>query len=121
VTDGRFEVAMTWVRVTDIDNPWFESEIEQVFFDADNYPTATLDITSGTWMAGQSEMSVTGELTIAGQTQTITIPMLVQTDNNSVSIQSQFAIDRYDRWLDAWAGLVNRFINFEFDITLTIQ
>jgi polyisoprenoid-binding protein YceI len=64
------------------------------FFDVPNHPVSTFVVTSvepdG---AGQK---VTGNLTLRGVTRSITFPATVRVDENAVTVQAQFAINRKD-------------------------
>lgn len=72
------------------------------FFDAENHPTGTFEITNVTEGVANTEdlvmkdatHTITGNLTLKGVTKSITFPAKVSMDGNSVTADANFNIDR---------------------------
>jgi len=88
-TKGEFIIDMTTITETK-DNQRFLKHIKSKdFFDIDNYPISTLIITSIT-----EDYTVTGDLTILDQTNEISFPARVSTNNGKLQVNADFEIDR---------------------------
>lgn len=88
-TKGEFIIDMTTITETK-DNQRFLNHIKSGdFFDVDNYPISTLIIKSIT-----EDYTVTADLTIMDQTNEISFPARVSTNNGKLHISADFEIDR---------------------------
>jgi polyisoprenoid-binding protein YceI len=67
------------------------------FFNVNIYPEANLEITNITKLESSASYKATGNMTIKGITQEITIPLNLEAEDNKVIVNSNFAIDR-TRW-----------------------
>lgn len=108
------------------------------FFYTEQYPTAQFDIVSIKEFSGsaaegdvQPTHEVTGNLTMRGETKSITFPAVIHVSENEVHVgTSEFAIDR-TLWgvnfksKKVFAGLaddfINDMINLKFDVTFTAE
>lgn len=81
------------------------------FFDVENNPTATFESTSITRTEGEggSNFEITGNLTMRGQTQSITFPATVDMSGDLIRATSQFTIDR-QRWGVSYKGAPDNLI-----------
>lgn len=99
------------------------------FFNVERFPTASFEITSVTALdvteVGAPNASVTGDLTIKGETHEITFPAVLTDADNTLSAKATFSIDR-TRWGVQYAsdkffkGLGDKIIDDEIDYTLEI-
>ena len=88
-TKGEFIIDMTTITETK-DNQRFLNHIKsEAFFDIDKYPISTLIIKSIT-----EDYTVTADLTIMDQTNEISFPARVSTNNGKLHISADFEIDR---------------------------
>jgi len=88
-TKGEFIIDMTTITETK-DNQRFLNHIKSGdFFDIDKYPISTLIIKSIT-----EDYIVTGDLTILDQTNEISFPARVSTNNGKLQVNADFEIDR---------------------------
>ena len=93
------------------------------FFKVEQFPTATFESTSivpapAGSPAGATHM-VTGNLTMAGKTNTVTFPATINVNGNTVMSKAAFKINRQD-WGITYPGapddLINNDIQIEFDV-----
>lgn len=98
------------------------------FFDAENFPTGTFEITSATSVSGQEDVShnVSGNLTLKGITKSVTIPVKVNIGNHQfAAVTPQFTIDRTQWDVKFNSGVLgtakDKIINDEVGLKLTIR
>jgi polyisoprenoid-binding protein YceI len=106
---------MQSILVLDIDNENFQNEIINSFFEAKQYPTSRFVIKSTEIRDNQT--IVIGDLTIKDITQTISFPATITIDGDTVRATAQFAIDKTLRKLNHRDGIVNKFLEFDLNIT----
>lgn len=101
------------------------------FFEVEKYPTAKLDITSVRPFDSTKDKSVladatniiSGNLTIKEKTVNISFPAKVSVNENEVTVQSKFSINRQDWGLtygtdgDPKDWMISQEVDLEFDIT----
>ncbi len=108
------------------------------FFYTEEYPTAEFDIVSLKEYSGSAPESgvtptheVTGNLTMRGETKSITFPAAISVNDNEVSVQTnEFAIDR-TLWgvnfkskkvfAELKDDFINDMINLKFDVIFTAE
>jgi len=93
------------------------------FFDVQKYPTATFDSTSIAATPGGpngATHAITGNLTLHGQTKSITFPATISTDGGKITAKSEFSIARKDFGL-VYPGMPNDLIKDDVSIRLTID
>lgn len=98
---GTVSMDMTSIVDLDIDDPKKNADLvghlkSPDFFDVDNHPTATLDLTSITPAEGNT-YTVSGNLTIKGITHQITFPAEIVMGADGISAQARFSFDR-SKW-----------------------
>lgn len=107
----------------DMDSTWSDSDRltghlkNADFFDAPTYPTSTFvttDIKKGT-----TGYDVTGNLTLHGETKSITFPADIQVSDDQVKVAAEFFIKRYDFGIQ-YPGKANDLIRDEVVIRLDI-
>lgn len=135
IVGGSFTVDMTTIAERDSDGS-LNAEAMVVnhlktddFFSVETYPTATFDITSVTALevteVGAPNASVTGDLTIKGNTHEITFPATINEVDDMLVADAEFSIDRTtwdirygsDKF---FAGLGDKIIADEIEYTLHI-
>jgi polyisoprenoid-binding protein YceI len=78
------------------------------FFDVKKYPTAKFVSKSiEAEKSGDATHKITGDLTLHGQTKTLTIPAKVITTPEGLTINSEFTINRHDFGISFGKGKVN--------------
>lgn len=103
IESGSFVIDMTSISVTDLegkDREDLEAHLkgtvegkEGDFFNTEEYPEATFEITDVTEENGQTMLS--GNLTIKGETKNISFPVQLNQNDDQVEITSdEFSIDR---------------------------
>ena len=117
IVNGSFDIDMTSIKLLDIDNAKLEWEIRDDFFEAVTHPTTKFVITKSENQG--NVLTVYGDLTIKGVTQSINFPANLIVDGNSAKFVASFAIDRLLRGLTMWEGKVNNYLEFEFDLSLS--
>jgi polyisoprenoid-binding protein YceI len=134
ITGGKFEIDVTSLQVTDKDTAGaykLAGHLKSAdFFETDKYPTATFEITSvtaGADTTGGKELvmtdathTVSGNLTMKGQTKGITFPAKVSVTDASVTADANFNIDR-TQWGLVYGndkGLGDKFIRPTVNIVL---
>ena len=69
------------------------------FFEVEKFPTATFvttEIKAGGDKAGKSTDELVGNLTLHGVTKSITVPAVIKVDGGSVSLTSEFSLNKDD-------------------------
>lgn len=96
------------------------------FFDAPQFPTATFESTSiatgGTGQVGgqPATHTITGNLTMRGQTRAITFPAIVAVEPTGVRARSEFTIDRRDFGI-VYTGMADDLIENEVVIRFDVR
>lgn len=92
------------------------------FFDVEKYPTAqfiTTEIKDGVEAGQTGTHTVSGNLTMVGQTKLVKFPATIKVDGGKVTAQAKFKIDRTD-WGIVYKGkmddLIKNDVGMEFDI-----
>ncbi|HHS94984.1 MAG TPA: YceI family protein [Phaeodactylibacter sp.] len=110
ITGGMFEIDMTSLEVTDLQKGFGKEKLEahlkgtvegkeDDFFNIKEFPTATFVITSVTPITGNEEAThnITGNLTLKGQTKSITFPASVVIAGDKISaVAPAFKINRLE-------------------------
>jgi len=91
LTGGSFTIDMTSIVVTDIEGKGAKKLAGHLknddFFGVDVYPTATLVITDVNKAGLRSELTVTGDLTIKGETHPVSFPVEVSGESANAKIK----------------------------------
>jgi len=133
---GSFTIDMTSIVVTDLEGDQkasLESHLmgtvegkEGDFFNVNKYPEAKFEITSVDQME-DGKTTLSGNLTMKGKTQNISIPVNVNTTDEMVSIESEtFTIDR-TQWdinygsKSVFDNLGDKFINDDMELTIMVK
>lgn len=114
ITSGSFNLDMTSITLDDIDNAKLLGDIKNAIFSVSTYPTSQFVIT--TVSSSATGYTVQGNLTIAGQTHPIAFPATLTTRDDETRLQAAFAIDRLVRWLNAFQGVANDYIEYTVDL-----
>lgn len=88
-TKGEFIIDMTTITETKNNQRFLNHIKSKDFFDVDKYPISTLIIKSIT-----EAYTITADLTIMDQTNEISFPARVSTNNGKLHISADFEIDR---------------------------
>ena len=99
------------------------------FFSVETYPTATFSIAKAEPVTGQEGIThrITGNLTLKGQTRSVTIPAKVSVENNVLTASSpQFVIDRTEWGVQYGSGSIagiaqDNIIKDEVGLQLNVQ
>ena len=103
VSGGEFTIDMQSILVLDLKENEGKSKLEghlksDDFFSTDKFPTSVLKITKVNDIPnarrGQANVNITGDLTIRGITHSVTFPATVNYNNNKLSAEANFTIDR---------------------------
>lgn len=106
ITGGSFDIDIASMQVVDLsgeDKGKLEGHLKSPdFFEADAYPTAKFEITSVSPFNAETSSSklagathtISGNLTLRGQTNNVSFPAIVKIEGNSVSAEADFNIDR---------------------------
>jgi polyisoprenoid-binding protein YceI len=107
-------VSLKILDITDLD---FEAKLRDEFFEAKKYATSTFSIIRvDTTISGTM---VYGDLMIKGINQAINFPATVVSGPTGIQFKATFSIDRTLWNLTMREGMVNKFIEFNFDLFLT--
>lgn len=134
ITGGKFEIDMNSMKITDKDTQGAYKLSGHLmsgdFFETEKYPTATFEITgvkAGLDSAASKDLvmkdathTVSGNLTMKGQTKGITFPAKVSVNDNMVTADANFNIDR-TQWGLVYGndkGLGDKFIRPTVNIML---
>lgn len=100
------------------------------FFDADNHPQGTFEITSVSPVSSTENLEykdanhlITGNLTLKGITKSITFPAKVQQEGNKLVADAEFNIIRTD-WninFNSDASIKDKFINKEVNLKVHLE
>jgi len=130
VVAGSFTVDMNTISNTDLTDAETNSKLvghlkSAEFFNVDSFKTATFVISNAavaTDSMGNTH-SISGDLTIKGQTRNITFPAKVSINNGMLNMMAAFAINRTDWGIkygsgSFFEGLGDNVINDNIDFTL---
>lgn len=147
VTDGDVTSGNITIDLNSIVNEDLEGDMNarlvghlksEDFFYTEEYPTAEFDIVSLKEYSGSAPEAgvsptheVTGNLTMRGETKSITFPAAISVSDNEVSVQTnEFAIDR-TLWgvnfkskkvfAELKDDFINDMINMKFDVIFTAE
>lgn len=106
ITSGTINIDMTSTSVLDLtgdDKIKLEGHLKSAdFFMVDSFPTATFEITGSSAfdnttatskLAGATHI-IDGNLTLRGQTKSVSFPAIVKVEGNTLTAQADFNIDR---------------------------
>lgn len=113
IVSGDFVIDMASLKNTDIPEAEKKAKLEghlkgEDFFDVAKYPTASFSITSAADAdLDDANTKITGNLTMKGETKSITFPALVvaKADGSLTAISSKFTINRNDWGVKYGSGL----------------
>lgn len=124
IVSGKFVVDMTSIDETNSSSEKMEAKLvghlkSADFFLVDSFPTAVFVVT------GFSGDQVTGNLTLKGITKEISIPVSMVEENDKITVNSTFAIDRSQwnvqyRSRSFFEGLGDKMINDDIEFTLNL-
>jgi polyisoprenoid-binding protein YceI len=129
LTSGEFEVDMTTLKVSDLQDEGMNKKLtghlrSDDFFAVDKHPTAKLVIKKvAPGKGGQQQIS--GDLTIKGKTAPVSFPADVTVGKDEVTAKSQINIDRtkYDVRYNSgkfFPNLGDKIINDEFTVNVEL-
>ncbi|MCB0819705.1 MAG: YceI family protein [Bacteroidetes bacterium] len=103
VSAGKFVLDMSTITVLDLEDPEYNAKLtghlkSPDFFAVETSPESVFEIVSVEAIpgaaAGQPNYNVKGNLTIKGISKAITFPATINVEENAVSAQAEFAVDR---------------------------
>lgn len=140
ITKGMFMIDMTSLAVTDLQAGSGKEQLEahlkgtveekrDDFFNVNEFPSATFEVTSAAPAAagGDATHNITGNLTLKGQTKSITFPASVQIAGNTLSAVSlPFKINRTEWGIKFMSktfidDLKDNFIEDEVSLTINLM
>ncbi|WP_116127576.1 YceI family protein [Lewinella sp. IMCC34183] len=108
---GTFVLDITRLENSDLDGEGkgkLEGHLKSAdFFDVEQHPTASFEITKVTPVTGESDYNheVTGNLTLKGTSRSITIPAMITMDGNQLTANTpDFVIDRTEWGMQYGSG-----------------
>jgi len=129
LTGGEFEVDMTSLKVSDLQDEGMNKKLtghlrSDDFFAVDKHPTAKLLITKVA-PGKDGKQQITGDLTIKGKKEAVTFPADVKVSKNEVTAKSVITIDRtkYDVRYNSgkfFPNLGDKIINDEFLVNVDL-
>lgn len=124
VTGGNFVVDLNTINDLDLEGEWkdkLESHLKSDdFFDVENHPEATFEITGVTDGAEANIAVISGNLTIRGVTKNITFDAHVEeATETGVKASTDFNILRED-WGVSYAGQADDLISKEINLKITL-
>ncbi|WP_168797607.1 YceI family protein [Neolewinella litorea] len=129
---GTFVLDVTRLENRDLDGEGkgkLEGHLKSAdFFDVEQHPTATFEITKVTPVTGQADYNheITGNLTLKGTSRSITIPAMVTMENNQITANTpDFVIDRTEWGMQYGSGSIagiaqDNIINDEVGLNLSL-
>ncbi len=129
---GTFVLDITRLENRDLDGEGkgkLEGHLKSAdFFDVDNHPTATFEITGVSPVDGEEEFNhnITGNLTLKGTSRSITVPANVTMDGDRITATTpDFVIDRTEWGMQYGSGSIagiaqDNIINDEVGLNLTL-
>lgn len=135
IESGTFVIDMKSIEVTDLEGDQktnLEAHLkgtvegkEGDFFNVNEYPEATFEVTGITEEEGQAMLQ--GNLTIKGETKNIAFPVTISREGDSITIESkEFTIDR-TKWnvnygsKSVFEGLGDKFINDDIALKINLK
>jgi len=124
VPEGKPELAAVTVEITlasaKTDSEKLDGHLQSPdFFDVANHPKATFTSTK-VERAADGKSTVTGNLTMKGQTKQISFPAVTTVEGDTVSATAEFAINRKDFNI-VYAGKADDLIRDDVLVKLTIK
>ncbi len=124
VVGGSFVIDLMTIDVQDMEGEYKEKLEGHLksddFFDVDNHPEATFEITNVTQGETEGNVTVSGNLTMRGVTKNITFNALAEeVSENSARFTADFNIARED-WGVSYAGQADDLISKEFNLKITL-
>ncbi|MGV3761034.1 YceI family protein [Parapedobacter sp.] len=121
---GNFVIDLTTIANHDLDGEYkgkLEGHLKSAdFFDVDNHPEASFEITNVKDGAAAGQVVISGNLTIRGVTKNITFDAQVQeASENAVKATADFNIARKD-WGVNYAGQADDLISEEINFKVTL-
>lgn len=117
IIGGEFTFDMTSLQMLDTNNPRLLSEIKEKFFETTKYPESKFVLHSVT--ESGNEYMVNGDLTIKDVTKAISFPATIDMNGNTISAKATFAVDKTTWNLHHWDNIMNKYLQFMIDMTLT--
>ena len=125
IESGNFVIDMRSIKESE-DNAKLEGHLKSAdFFEAENFPTATFEITSLEDKDGSTMLS--GNLTLKDVTNTITFPVTITSEAHVLMVSSEvFTIDR-SKWNVKYGSksffddLKDKFINDDIELKITVK
>jgi len=130
LTGGSFVMDMTSIKDVDITNEDFNNKLighlkSEDFFSVEKNPTSTFIITKATPLAqakaGEPNYSVTGNLTIKGNTNPITFPATIKVNGAAAEATAKIDIDRTKYDIKYRSGLIGTAADKIIDDTFTLE
>lgn len=122
--NSRFDVT---VDITSVDTGSSQRDRylpDEEWFDSDNHPKATF-VTTAFRSTGDDAYEAEGDLTIKGNTRTITLPFTWAIDGDTATMDGEVTLDRtrYDVGTGEWSAgdTVGREVTVEVDLELKRQ
>ncbi len=132
ITGGTFQLDMSTIRNEDVQNDGMRERLvnhlkSEDFFYVEKYPMANFTITGVEQLENEPSMHmVTGDLTVRGNTRSITFPASITMDDRMVRARTgEIVLDR-TQWdvnhqsRSVFAGLKDNFINDEMIVRLDV-
>jgi polyisoprenoid-binding protein YceI len=129
ISGGTIEFDMTSIACTDLTDPEWNGKLvghlkSDDFFSVDKHPKATFVITK-TAAKSNTEMNITGNLTIKGITHEITFPAMVKMDGKTLVAVAKIMVDRtkYDIKYGSKSfveGIGDKAIDDEFEMNVNL-
>lgn len=134
LTGGEVTIDMASLSNTDLKDAGYNAKLvghlkSDDFFGVEKYPTATFRITKAEPIAnakaGESNYTITGDLTVKGKTNPVTFPAQVKVSGNKAEAKAKVTIDRakYDVKYGSksfFDNLGDKVINDEFTVDLDL-
>ncbi len=139
ITSGSFNIDIASLQVLDLtgdDKGKLEGHLKSGdFFQADSFPTAKFEITSvapfdaaaATSKLAGATHTISGNLTLRGQTNNVSFPAIVKVEGNSVTAVADFNIDRTN-WGLSYKGpnnpadwFIAKEVNLKLDVKATSE
>ncbi len=105
----------------DIDSVWTEFAgltkhlKNEDFFETDKYPTSQF-VSTSVAMTGEGKCSITGELTLHGETNSITFPATYRFENGGLVLSSEFSLDRSMFGMKKMLSGVDKMVSMTFEV-----
>ncbi|MBJ6367059.1 YceI family protein [Snuella sedimenti] len=124
IESGKFSIDMASIKDSE-SNARLEKHLKSAdFFDVENHPNATFEITEVS--KNEGETMISGNLTVKNITNKVAFPVSITNNNNSVTLTSDtFKIDR-SKWeikfksKSFFTNLGDKFINDDIDLKISV-